>query len=136
MSFRRQDEFALSDDQTMFAIFEDGSRQYRVEPGSKLLVDYRDGVEPGATITFDRILLANGGGTSKVGAPLVDGAKVTAEVLRPELKGEKIEIGKFKRRKNSRRHVGHRQKHTLVRVSGIDVPGLEIIKNAEEAAAQ
>jgi large subunit ribosomal protein L21 len=121
----------------MFAIFEDGSRQYRVEPGTKLAVDYRDGIEPGATITFDRILLANGGGASKIGAPLLDGAKVTAEVLRPELKGEKLEIGKYKRRKNSRRHVGHRQKHTLVRVSAIDVPGLEIVeRKAEEAKAE
>lgn len=126
----------------MFAIFEDGSRQYRVEPGTKLLVDYRDGVEPGATITFARILLANGGGASRIGAPILDGATVTAEVIRPEFKGEKLEIGKFKKRKNSRRHVGHRQKHTLVRVSGIDVPGLEIVErkaeepNAEETAAE
>lgn len=119
----------------MFAIFEDGSRQYRVEPGTKLLVDYRDGIEPGATITFARVLLANGGGTSQVGAPALDGATVTAEVIRPEYKGEKIEIGKFKKRKNSRRHVGHRQKHTLVRVSGIDVPGLEIVEQRAEAAA-
>lgn len=119
----------------MFAIFQDGSRQYRVEPGTKLLVDYRDGAEPGSTITFDQVLLANGGGASRVGAPLLDGAKVTAEVLRPELKGDKIDIGKFKKRKNSRRHVGHRQKHTLVRVSGIDVPGLEVVEKKAEAAS-
>jgi large subunit ribosomal protein L21 len=119
----------------MFAIFEDGSRQYRVEPGTKLLVDYRDGAEPGSTITFDRILLANGGGASKVGAPLLSGAKVTAEVLLPELKGEKIEIGKFKKRKNSRRHVGHRQKHTLLRVSAIDVPGLEIVETKDKPSS-
>lgn len=120
----------------MFAIFEDGSRQYRVEPGTKLLVDYRDGAEPGATITFDRVLLANGGGASKIGAPALDGAKITAEVIRPELKGEKIDIGKFKKRKNSRRHVGHRQKHTLVLVNAIDVPGLEVVeKKAEEQTA-
>jgi large subunit ribosomal protein L21 len=111
----------------MFAIFEDGSRQYRVEPGTKLAVDFREGVEPGATITFDRVLLANGGGASKIGVPLLDGATVTAEVLTPEMKGEKIEIGKYKRRKNSRRHIGHRQKYTLVRISGIDVPGLEVV---------
>jgi large subunit ribosomal protein L21 len=121
----------------MFAIFEDGSRQYRVEPGTKLLVDYREGIEAGATITFDRVLLANGGGASQLGAPIVSGATITAEVIRPEFKGEKLEIGKFKKRKNSRRHVGHRQKHTLVRVSGIDVPGLELVesKTAEPAAS-
>ncbi len=116
----------------MFAIFEDGSHQYRVEVGTKLVVDYRADVEPGATITFDRILLANGGGDSQIGAPLVDGATITAEVLRPEFKGEKLEIGKFKRRKHSRRHVGHRQKHTLVEIKGIDIPGLEIKESARE----
>ena len=116
----------------MFAIFEDGSHQYRVEVGTKLVVDYRADIEPGATITFDRILLANGGGDSQIGAPLVDGATITAEVLRPEFKGEKLEIGKFKRRKHSRRHVGHRQKHTLVEIKGIDIPGLEIKELARE----
>lgn len=120
----------------MFAIFEDGSRQYRVEPGTKLLVDYRDGVEPGASIVFERVLLANGGGASQVGAPLLDGATVTTEVIRPEHKGEKLDIGKFKKRKNSRRHVGHRQKHTLVLVNSIDVPGLEIIERQPEPAAE
>ncbi len=77
----------------MFAIFEDGSRQNRVEPGTKLLVDYRDGVEPGATITFPRVLLANGGGASQIGAPALVGATVSAVVIRPEYKGEKLEIG-------------------------------------------
>ena len=122
----------------MFAIFEDGSRQYRVEPGTKLTVDFREGAEPGAEIVFERVLLANGGGASQIGAPLLDGARITAEVLRPELKGEKIDIGKFKRRKHSRRHVGHRQKHTLVKVNAIDVPGLEIIesKSTGEAAGE
>ncbi len=117
----------------MFAIFEDGSRQYRVEPGMKLLVDFRDGAEPGSPIVFERVLLANGGGASQIGAPVLEGATVTAEVLRPEHKGEKLEIGKFKRRKNSRRHVGHRQKHTLVKINAIDVPNLEIIERKQEA---
>jgi large subunit ribosomal protein L21 len=119
----------------MFAIFEDGSHQYRVEPGTKLRVDYREGAEPGATITFDRVLLANGGGASRIGAPVLDGATVTAEVIRPELKGDKLEIGKYKRRKNSRRHVGHRQKYTLVLVNGINVPGLEVVEQKAEQPA-
>ncbi len=119
----------------MFAIFEDGSRQYRVEPGTKLALDFRAGIEPGAVITFDRVLLANGGGASRIGAPLVEGATVTAEVIRPELKGVKLEIGKFKKRKNSRKHTGHRQKYTLVKVNAIDVPGLELVEaKAAEAA--
>lgn len=120
----------------MFAIFEDGSRQYRVESGTKVLVDYRDGLEPDTSVVFDRILLAHNGTDSRIGAPLVDGATVTATVLRPELKGEKLEIGKFKRRKNSRRHVGHRQKHTLVQIQEISIPGLEATEGqAEEEPA-
>ena len=120
--------FIAESDTQMFAIFEDGSRQYRVEPGTKLCVDFRNGIEAGATITFDRVLLANGGGASQVGAPLLGGATVTASVVRPELKGQKLEIGKLRKRKNSRRHTGHRQKYTLVQVSGIDVPGLEVVE--------
>ncbi|QDT17454.1 50S ribosomal protein L21 [Alienimonas californiensis] len=109
----------------MFAIIEDGSRQYRVAPGEKLSIDYRRDAEEGGTITFDRVLLANGGGSSTIGAPLIDGATVTAEVLRALDKGQKLEIQKLRRRKNSRRHTGHRQKYTTVQVTGLNVPGLE-----------
>ena len=116
----------------MFAIIEDGSRQYRVAPGEKLSVDYRKDAEDGGTITFDRVLLANGGGDSVIGAPLIEGATVTAEVFRALDKGQKLEIQKIRRRKNSRRHTGHRQKYTTVRVTAVDVPGLV----AEETASE
>ncbi|NNJ24254.1 50S ribosomal protein L21 [Alienimonas chondri] len=109
----------------MFAIIEDGSRQYRVAPGEKLSIDYRKDVEDGGTVTFDRVLLANGGGSSTIGAPLIEGATVTAEVVRAMDKGQKLEIQKIRRRKNSRRHTGHRQKYTTVQVTGVNVPGLE-----------
>ena len=115
----------------MFAIIEDGSRQYRVTPGEKLSVDYRRDAEEGGTITFDRVLLANGGGSSTIGAPLIDGATVTAEVLRPLDKGQKLEIQKIRRRKNSRRHTGHRQKYTTVQITAVDVPGLEEKSDSE-----
>ena len=120
-----------------FAIIEDGSRQYRVFPGEKLSIDYRRGAEEGGTITFDRVLLANGGGDSVIGAPTVDGATVTAEVLRPLDKGEKLEIQKIRRRKNSRRHTGHRQKYTTVQVKDLNVPGLSVVEEpvTEPAAA-
>ena len=110
----------------MFAIIEDGSRQYRVAPGEKLSVDYRRDAEPGTTLTFDRVLLANAGGASTIGTPVVEGATVTAEVIVPEDKGPKLEIQKFRRRKNSRRHTGHRQKYTTVRIGEVNVPGLEV----------
>jgi len=110
----------------MFAIIEDGSRQYRVEEGAELTVDYRVGSEAGQSLSFDRVLLANGGGNSLIGKPVLDGATVEAEIIDPIFKGEKLEIQKIRRRKNSRTHTGHRQKHTIVRVTSINVPGLEV----------
>lgn len=112
----------------MFAIIEDGNRQYRVEAGDELNVDYRAGSEAGQTLTFERILLANGGGSSMIGKPVIDGAKVEAEIVEPEFKGKKLEIQKLRRRKNSRTHTGHRQKYTTVRVKTINVPGLETVE--------
>jgi len=112
----------------MFAVIEDGSRQYRVTPGEMLTVDFRSDAKKGDTLTFDRVLLANGGGTSAVGRPVIDGATVEGEVVVAEEKGPKLEIQKIRRRKNSRRHTGHRQKHTSVRVTAINVPGLEIVE--------
>ena len=122
----------------MFAVIEDGSRQYRVQPGDTLTIDYQSDVKKGDTVTFDRVLLANGGGASAIGRPTVEGAVVEAEVVTPQLKGPKIEIQKIRRRKKSRTHTGHRQKHTSVRITSINVPGLEIVKEpaSGEAAAE
>ena len=120
----------------MFAIIEDGSHQYRVAPGETLAVDYRDGVSEGDALQFDKVLLANGGGSSTIGRPLIDGASVAAEVINAELKGEKLEIQKFRRRKNSRHHTGHRQKYTAVRITDINVPGLEVVETSSDEAAE
>jgi large subunit ribosomal protein L21 len=120
----------------MFAVIEDGNRQHRVEQGSVLSVDLKDGVSDGDSITFDRVLLANGGGASIIGSPVIAGATVTAEIIFATEKGPKLEIQKLRRRKNSRRHTGHRQKHTRVKVTSISVPGLQIIeKPAEKTTA-
>jgi len=113
----------------MFAVIENGSRQHRVQEGDLLSIDYQAGLEAGAQVTFDRVFLANGGGNSAIGKPLVDGATVEAEVIVAEEKGPKLEIQKIRRRKNSRRHTGHRQKYTSVRITSINVPGLEVVKN-------
>ena len=117
----------------MFAVVEDGSRQLRVQEGDVLNVDYREGLAAGDAVSFDRVLLANGGGPSAIGRPVISGAVVEAEVVTPESKGQKLEIQKLRRRKNSRRHTGHRQKYTTVRIKSIQVPGLEV---APEPAAQ
>ena len=110
----------------MFAVFEDGSRQFRVQTGDILAVDYRNDVKDGETITFDKVLLANGGGPSVVGRPVISGASVTAEVVKAELKGLKLEIQTFHRRNASRRHTGHRQKYTRVKITEITVPDLKV----------
>lgn len=121
----------------MFAIIEDGGRQYRVEQGQTLTVDLRADAQAGQALTFDRVLLANGGGASQVGRPLLDGASVAAEVVTPLLKGEKLEIQQHRRRKNSKRHTGHRQKYTTVRITAITAPGLEMVQQpAEQPAAE
>jgi large subunit ribosomal protein L21 len=113
----------------MFAIIEDGGRQYRVEEGTELTLDLREGVEAGQDLSFERVLLANGGADSVIGAPAISGATVTAQIIEPLHKGPKLEVQKFRKRKNSRRHTGHRQKHTTVRITKIDVPGLEVAES-------
>jgi len=116
----------------MFAVIVDGNRQHRVHEGSFLSVDYRGEIEAGSSITFDQVLLANNGGPSLIGAPTISGAAVVAEVVIAQEKGPKLEIQKLRKRKNSRRHTGHRQKHTRVKITSISIPGLAA---AEQPAA-
>lgn len=113
----------------MFAVIVDGNRQHRVQEGSYLSVDFRGAeVEAGASITFDRVLLANGGGPSVVGVPTIAGASVVGEVVIATEKGPKLEIQKLRKRKNSRCHTGHRQKYTRVKIKSISVPGLQVVE--------
>jgi large subunit ribosomal protein L21 len=119
----------------MFAVIEDGSRQYKVRQGDVLAVDYRSEAKNGDVLTFSNVLIANGGGASVVGRPLVDGAAVTAEVVIAEYKGIKLEIQTFHRRNASRRHTGHRQKYTRVKITGINVPGLQVVEKSAEQPA-
>lgn len=118
----------------MFAVIENGSRQHRVQEGDLLSVDFRSDAEVGATVKFEQVLLANGGGASVIGAPLIEGASVEGEIVVAEDKGPKLEIQKFRKRKNSRRHTGHRQKYTRVKITSISVPNLEIVKEKQSDA--
>jgi large subunit ribosomal protein L21 len=101
----------------MYAVFEDGSRQYRVSEGDQLDVDFRD-VPAGNQIEFNRILLYSGPDGVRVGSPTLESAKVIAEVME-QRRGEKIYVQKFKRRKNYHRRTGHRQELTRVRIKQI-----------------
>ena len=103
----------------MEAIFRDGGRQYRVQQGETLEVDYRE-AEAGSTIEFNEVLLVGDeSGSPKGGAPLVEGAKVVGKVL-GDVKGKQLIIMHFRRRKNSRRRVGHRQKYIQVQIEKIE----------------
>ena len=102
-----------------YAIIAADGRQYKVEEGQEIQVDWREEVEGGATITFDQVLVISDGTSIKLGKPTVAGAVVTAEVIDPLQKGEKIFIQKMRRRKNYRRRTGHRQKYTRVKISKI-----------------
>jgi large subunit ribosomal protein L21 len=101
----------------MYAIIADGGRQYRVEEGQELSVDYRD-ASTGDELTFDQVLACRNEQGLQLGKPTLDGARVSAEVLGVSL-GKKLVIQKFRRRKNSRRKTGHRQLSTRVKIKKI-----------------
>ncbi|OGT99201.1 MAG: 50S ribosomal protein L21 [Gemmatimonadetes bacterium GWC2_71_10] len=103
----------------MYAIIQTAGKQFRAEPGRTLRLPSMKG-EPGAKVVFDQVLLGSDGKTVKAGAPMVKGAKVTAEVVRHG-KGDKIVVFKFKRRKNYARKQGHRQGFTEVKVQSVDL---------------
>ncbi len=103
----------------MYAVIEDSGSQFRVTEGDVLNVDLRDVAAGTKEIEFPRVLLVSGEGGVKIGTPLVEGAKVVAEVLAPEVKGEKVFHFYFRRRKHSKRRIGHRQKYTAVKISKI-----------------
>lgn len=108
----------------MFAVIESGGKQYRVEPGDvldvELLSSVEDGAEKGTAIRFERVL-AVGGESLSVGAPLVLGALVTASLV-GESKGPKIRVFKHKKRNTQRKTIGHRQHMHRVRIDEIQVP--------------
>ncbi len=101
----------------MYAVIKTGGKQYRVSEGETLHVEKLAG-KAGDAVTFDQVLLVGGGDSVKVGAPLVKGASVKAEII-DQARDKKIIIFKFRRRKNYRRKIGHRQPFTAVKITGI-----------------
>ena len=102
----------------MYAIIVDGGRQFKVEEGQTLNIDYRSDLQSGDAVTFDRVLAVGGDGNIKLGRPTVEGASVSAKVLGP-VKGEKLVVQKFRRRKNSKRKTGHRSIYTQIEIGKI-----------------
>ena len=100
-----------------YAIIRTGGKQYRVQPGQTIRVPSLEGDE-GARVEFGEVLLGSDDTEVRTGAPLLDGAKVTGEIVRHG-RGDKIVVFKFKRRKNYARKQGHRQGFTEVRITDI-----------------
>ena len=100
----------------MYAIIEDGSRQYRVEVGATVVLDHRE-IELGKTLELTKVLLLQNGDSTQIGRPLVEGARVVTEVV--DFPKVKTMTQKFRRRKNSRRLTGHTQPHIRVKIKHI-----------------
>ena len=105
----------------MYAVLSSGGKQYRVEPGSTVLME-RLPSEPGDSVLFDRVLLIGDGDDVTVGTPVVSGATVSGTVLGEEL-GPKLVIFKFKQKVKYRRRTGHRQHLQRVRIDEINAAG-------------
>jgi large subunit ribosomal protein L21 len=103
----------------MYAIIEEGGKQYKVTSGDTILID-RHVKEDEKSIKFDRVLLVGGEGEPKIGLPTVSKATVSADVIGEE-KGVKIDIQKYKRRKGYHKKIGHRQRYVRVKITGINV---------------
>src|SRR5690606_4255574 len=101
----------------MFAIVRVAGKQYRVQNGAQFIVNHVE-VEPGEAVENVEVLMIGDGENVTVGAPVVEGAKVAATVVR-HLKGKKIRVFKYKAKKNYRRRIGSRAHQTLLRVDSI-----------------
>jgi large subunit ribosomal protein L21 len=104
---------------TVYAIFEDGGKQYKVSTGDKVLLERRDLQEGQTELTLDKVLMVGEGAESRVGTPWVEGATISAKIVQ-ELKLLKVTGVKFRRRKGSMVRWGHRQKALKVEISAIN----------------
>lgn len=102
----------------MYAVIKSGGKQHRVVEGETLKLEKLDAAT-GETIDFDQVLMVGEGADVKIGAPLVAGGSVTAEVI-AHGRADKVSIIKFRRRKHSRKQQGHRQWFTEVKITGIN----------------
>jgi large subunit ribosomal protein L21 len=102
----------------MYAVIESGGKQHRVVEGETLKLEKIE-VATGESIDFDKVLMVGEGEGVKIGAPYVEGGKVTAEVI-AQGRHKKVKIMKFRRRKHSMKQMGHRQWYTEVKITAIN----------------
>ena len=103
----------------MYAVFKSGGKQYRVSKGEKLKLEKLE-ANVGKKVVFDQVLSVGEGKDINIGTPYLADAIVEAKVI-DEGKDKKIEVVKFKRRKNYKRNFGHRQHYSLIEVTNITV---------------
>jgi large subunit ribosomal protein L21 len=115
----------------MYAVIETGGKQYRVEVGTELEVESLD-IELGKTLSIDRVLLVADGDEASIGRPVVDGAAVSAEVIR-QTRGDKVINFKYGPKTRRRVKKGHRQDLTILRISDIVFGGKSAAKSAAKA---
>ncbi len=101
----------------MYAVIASGGKQYKVSQGDKVRVEKLEGTV-GTKVVFEQVLMVGAGDGSKIGTPLVKGAKVEAEILN-QGRAKKIVVFKFKRRKKFRKKAGHRQPYTELKVTQV-----------------
>ena len=101
----------------VFAVIETGGKQYKVTEGDILFIE-KLGVEDGEKVTFDKVLALSNGESLKVGTPYVEGAAVTANVVKSG-KGKKILVMTYKAKKNEKKKKGHRQPYTKIQIEKI-----------------
>jgi len=108
---------AVVDAPAPYAVIATGGKQYRVKVGDRITVE-RLRVDTGSAVTIDQVLLIGGDGSTRIGTPIVEGARVEATVDAQD-RGEKIVVFKYKAKKGYRRRTGHRQEQTRLTITGI-----------------
>jgi len=108
----------------MYAIVEQGSKQYKVAVGDQVEIELTDVAPDAKTIEMDKVLFIGGEGASRIGKPYIEGAKVVASfkstAAEAVKKGPKLYVTTFRKRKNSQKRIGHRQKHLQVTIDRIE----------------
>ena len=102
----------------MYAVIQTGGKQYRVQQGDVIFVEKID-AQADEAVTFDEVLLVGNDGETKIGTPVVAGAKVEGKVL-AQVKSKKIVVYKYKAKKNERKKQGHRQPYTKVEITAVN----------------